>query len=129
MTATTSRAAALQALRPSRTDGLPSPPSRREPSAVPEPAVADPPARPVGLGPQSSDEATFRLDQLFEDPAGTCRRMAQSREEMPARPLNVDLTPETARAFSDRCRALRVNKKDVVEVLLRAWLEASAVHE
>jgi len=45
---------------------------------------------------------------------------------MPARPLNVDLTPETAAEFDDRCRALRLKKKDVVELLLRGWLTASA---
>lgn len=129
MTATTSRTAALQALRPSRTDGLPPPPSRRQPDEPPGFGSTSFPARPAELSPPSSDEATFRLDQLLEDPSGTCRRMAQIREDMPARPLNVDLTPETARAFSDRCRALRVHKKDVIEVLLRAWLETAAVTE
>lgn len=50
--------------------------------------------------------------------------MTVLREDMAARPLNADLTPETFKAVSERCRDLRVNKKDIVEVLLRTWLEA-----
>ncbi len=76
---------------------------------------------------QASGEGAknFTIDELLEDPIATCRRMAVLREDMPARPLNVDLTPETASSFNERCRDLRIKKKDVVEVLLRAWLDAT----
>lgn len=48
--------------------------------------------------------------------------MSAHRENMPGRPLNVDLTPRLAARFDDHARALRVKKKDVVELLLRGWL-------
>lgn len=64
----------------------------------------------------------FTLRELLTDPIAVCRAMSAHREGMPARPLNVDLTPTVARRFDDECRALRVKKKDVVEVLLRSWL-------
>ena len=45
------------------------------------------------------------------------------REGQPSKPLNVDLTPDVARASTTGCRAMRLKKKDVVELLLRAWLD------
>lgn len=50
--------------------------------------------------------------------------MTDQRASQPSKPLNVDISPVTADAFDERCRTLRVKKKDVVEVLLRAWLES-----
>ncbi len=77
-----------------------------------------------------SDDLTgggaFTWAALLQDPTATCRAVGAYREAMPARPLNVDLTPETAAEFDNRCRALRLKKKDVVELLLRSWLTASA---
>lgn len=67
-------------------------------------------------------DGPFTLGRLLADPITVCRAMSTHREDMPARPLNVDLTPTVARRFDDECRALRVKKKDVVEVLLRGWL-------
>lgn len=144
----TDRAGALRSLRPSRTDGLPPPPPLQAgpdrlavlspPAEPPEPQTSEaesdrpqrrsatgaeqPEAMPVGV--DMSAGGLFTLVALIQDPAATCRAIAGHREAMPARPLNVDLTPETASAFDDRCRALRLKKKDVVEVLLRGWLTA-----
>lgn len=63
---------------------------------------------------------------LVDRPVETCKAMTDARQAEPSKPLNIDITPGTAAAFDDRCRTLRVKKKDVVEVLLRAWLEAGA---
>lgn len=124
MTAT-ERSDALQAFRTARAAGLPPPPTRLAPA---------PPPGPEATAPEPSSKASsqrrddFTLTELVQDPTSTCRRMASLREDMPARPLNVDLTPETATDFNDRCRELRVKKKDVIEVLLRAWLQASSTN-
>ncbi len=143
------RAGALRGLRASRTAGLPPPPPlevAREPlttsgntgqpadSTAPEPEEPFGSQSPNGVGkdfPMSaspSDDLTgggaFTWAALLQDPTATCRAVGAYREAMPARPLNVDLTPETATAFDDRCRALRLKKKDVVELLLRGWLTA-----
>lgn len=125
MTAAPERSEALQAFRTTRTVGLPPPPARLASATTPPVSqVAAPTESPPG--PSAGEEDTFTVDELVREPVRTCRRMARLREDMPARPLNVDLTPETASTFSDRCRELRLKKKDVVEVLLRAWLEASS---
>jgi hypothetical protein len=67
------------------------------------------------------------FDRLVVDPVDACRTMGMLREGQPSKPLNVDLTPDVASRFDDRCRALRVKKKDVVELLLRAWLDRADV--
>jgi hypothetical protein len=129
------RAAALRSLR-SRTEGLPPPPAL---SPAPRAASGeDPVARvqgrrdesfagrdPADRGEEASDTAAgpASWQALLADPVKACRDMANRRENMPARPLNVDLTPAAAAAFDEQCRALRVKKKDVVELLLRGWLE------
>lgn len=125
MTPAPERSEALQAFRTARTDGLPPPPARlAATTTLPVRDVATPPAaRPE---PAANERDSFTMDELVKEPVRTCRRMATLREDLPARPLNVDLTPETAFIFNERCRELRVKKKDVVEVLLRAWLEVSS---
>lgn len=125
MTAVPERSEALQAFRTARTVGLPPPPARLTSATTPTKTEAASPPQ-VQLEPTPSEEDTFTMNGLVSEPVRTCRRMAAIREDMPARPLNVDLTPDTASMFTDRCRELRVKKKDVVEVLLRAWLEASS---
>ncbi len=105
-------------------------------STAPNSEERSEPQSPNGVGKHSAASASpnddltgggaFTLSALLQDPAATCRAVGTYREAMPARPLNVDLTPETAAAFDDRCRALRLKKKDVVEVLLRGWLTAQA---
>jgi hypothetical protein len=72
---------------------------------------------------ESSTTARSGFDRLVADPVDACRTMGLLREGQPSKPLNVDLTPDVAGRFDDRCRALRVKKKDVVELLLRAWLD------
>ena len=170
----TDRAAALAALRPSRSSTLPPPPTlapppadepKRQPvSGRPEQEIrpeqgATGESTPVedasiatrtGADPQPTDQPTTRsaggrrggnsgsattsggaasssrrtrFEELVANPVDTCRTMGMVREGQPSKPLNVDLTPDVARSFDDRCRALRVKKKDVVELLLRAWLD------
>jgi hypothetical protein len=146
----TDRAGALRALRPSRTDGLPPPPPPLLEAASDGPVgltASSPPKLPASEGgsgqldrqpghdvdqrppgPVADDLSVggmFTLMALLQDPAAACRAIGGHREAMPARPLNVDLTPETATAFDDRCRTLRLKKKDVVELLLRGWLTAT----
>lgn len=126
------RAAALRSLR-SRTDGLPPPPPLAPGNnTTGDTAPPREPRRPSALEEAqqgSADESLPRrygstsLDALLTDPVRACRDMGNLRENMPARPLNVDLTPEVAAAFDEQCRALRVKKKDVVELLLRGWLQ------
>ncbi len=143
------RAGALRGLRASRTAGLPPPPplevarerlttsgntGQPAESAAPEPEKPSESQSPNGVGKHlptlasPDDDLTgggaFTWAALLQDPTATCRAVGAHREAMPARPLNVDLTPETATAFDDRCRALRLKKKDVVELLLRGWLTA-----
>jgi hypothetical protein len=72
---------------------------------------------------ESSNPVRSGFDRLVADPVDACRTMGMLREGQPSKPLNVDLTPGVAGRFDDRCRALRVKKKDVVELLLRAWLD------
>lgn len=72
------------------------------------------------------DASPFSFDALVERPGETCKAMTDVRASQASKPLNVDITPATAEAFDDQCRKLRVKKKDVVEVLLRAWLESGA---
>ncbi len=147
----TDRAGALRGLRPSRTVGLPPPPplevarersttsgtdGKSTGSIAPSSEEQSESQSPSGAGKRTSAPASlsddltrggaFTLTALLEDPAATCRAVGTYREAMPARPLNVDLTPETAAAFDDHCRALRLKKKDVVEVLLRGWLTAQS---
>ena len=119
------RSEALQAFRTARAASLPPPPTRLA-SAATLPAFEVAPAPEPPRQPSTSPGDTFTVDELIREPVPTCRRMATLREDMPTRPLNVDLTPDTASSFSDRCRELRVKKKDVVEVLLRAWMEATS---
>jgi hypothetical protein len=125
------RAAALRSLR-SRTEGLPPPPAlspapREESPARAQSRRDESLARrdPADRGEEASDAAVnpASWQALLADPLKACRDMANRRENMPARPLNVDLTPAAASAFDEQCRALRVKKKDVVELLLRGWLE------
>lgn len=70
-------------------------------------------------------EGPFTFRSLVDRPQATCKAMTDERLQQPSKPLNVNITPATAEAFDDRCRAMRLKKKDVVEVLLRAWLAAS----
>jgi len=79
----------------------------------------------VGRDDTSAGHASLSFEALVERPVQTCKTMTDIRLSSPSKPLNVDITPSTADAFDERCRALRVKKKDVVEVLLRAWLDAS----
>jgi hypothetical protein len=129
----TDRAAALRSLRTSRTDGLPPPPpvasgggatasSRPSPPEEPRRQLSDV-SRQEASGDTGHPHETTSLDALLADPVRACREMGNLRENMPARPLNVDLTPDVAAAFDQQCRTLRVKKKDVVELLLRGWLQ------
>ena len=73
-------------------------------------------------------ESPFTFRALVERPWATCKAMTDARMQQPSKPLNVDISPATAQAFDDRIRTMRLKKKDVVEVLLRAWLAASEDH-
>lgn len=103
---------------------LRSPAAERQESPPPPPQAAPTAASP-GSGPAPNPTSPFTFDDLVAEPTATCKAMTDARLSQPAKPLNVDLTPATADAFDDRCRALRIKKKDVAEVLLRAWLDAS----
>lgn len=145
------RAEALHALRPGRAAGLPAPPPRpiivlpdlephvmgddndvesdaTSPGMALEAAVTrSEPQAPssTGDGVAPVGKASFSFAALVDHPEETCKAMTDARALQPAKPLNVDITPGVADAFNERCRTLRVKKKDVVEVLLRAWLESS----
>lgn len=132
----TDRAAALRSLRSSRAEGLPPPPPIPPTQAAPEPEWTPPaPRLEIAAAAENQDhtgtdtsrpavaQPQTRLDDLLADPVRACRDMGNLRENMPARPLNVDLTPDLAAAFDEQCRTLRVKKKDVVELLLRGWLQ------
>lgn len=145
----TDRAQALHALRSPRSAGLPTPPPRPalvlpdlgdaggspgsdpgaagdgQPAAGPAPAptAAHEPEAAAELG--SDQGPRFTFDGLVARPVQTCKAMTDVRAAQPAKALNIDVTPSTADSFDERCRALRVKKKDVVEVLLRAWLAAA----
>jgi hypothetical protein len=133
----TDRAAALRSLRSDRTEGLPPPPALVPAPPSPPTNDSEPPARdvtpsePAPVEPQAGrahsgsagSQYPASLNALLADPVKACRDMGHLRENLPARPLNVDLTPAVAAAFDEQCRALRVKKKDVVELLLRGWLE------
>jgi len=150
----TDRAEALHALRPARAAGLPAPPPRPIvvlPDLEPESSKQDHAASDIDTaevasasldggdaspkrrqaqfaetsdGQSSIDTTSFAFAALVDRPVETCKAMTDIRASQASKPLNVDITPDTADAFDERCRTLRVKKKDVVEVLLRAWLEA-----
>ena len=86
------------------------------------PGRASKPSKSAGLSPASNAPVGI-WNALLADPRGTCQQMSYERENLPARPLNVNITPDVAAGFDDQCRRLRVKKKDVVELLLRGWLE------
>lgn len=67
------------------------------------------------------------LDQLFHDVVAACRDMAYYREAMPVRALNVNITSGVRGAFERHCKDLRINMKDVVEMLLRGWLASEGI--
>lgn len=149
----TDRATALRAFRKDRTDGLPPPPPLDPhplPPRVDVGSVAGPEGGPgvpgrsstasrerqsdqqAGLCPTAVATAATTpalIDRLLRDPVAACRAMSAHRENSPARPLNVDLTPDLARGFDDKCRELRIKKKDVVELLLRGWLTHLGHHD
>lgn len=60
---------------------------------------------------ESSTPIRSGFDRLIADPVDACRTMGMLREGQPSKPLNVDLTPDVASRFDDRCRALRVKKR------------------
>jgi hypothetical protein len=133
----TDRTVAVRSLRHTRADGIPppaapvvdsegvestasidnGPPPLTTPSQLPHNVDVDP-----GTYAPAHDDVSFALDNLLGDPVAACRAMSRYREDMPARALNVDLTPDIARRFDEQCRALRIKKKDVIELLLRGWL-------
>lgn len=102
-----------------RTTGVDAPAAGRRASS---PAAKDDPAA-SSADARAATPIRSGFDRLVTDPVDACRTMGMLREGQPSKPLNVDLTPGVASRFDDRCRTLRLKKKDVVELLLRAWLE------
>ena len=100
------------------------------PSAVtyiqPHPAGATQPSGSA-LANRSSRPEPPTLDRLFHDVIAASRDMAYYREAMPVRALNVNVTAGVRAAFERHCKDLRVNMKDVVEMLLRGWLTSEGV--
>lgn len=91
------------------------------------------PASPVAQQPGGGNAARRprpeppTLERLFGDVVTASRDMAYYREAMPVRALNVNITAGVRAAFERHCKDLRVNMKDVVEMLLRGWLTSEDV--